>query len=85
MQVKVENGVYVYEVQMENGEVIKVTLDSGAGCNVWPRGLQSGSSELKPKKAGMRMIAANGTEIANYGQRLVKFRGIAAQGFPGRM
>ena len=84
MQVKIENGVYVYEIQMENGDMAKVTLDSGAGCNVWPRGLQSGAA-LRPKKEGMRMVAANGTDIANYGRRLVKFRGVEAQGFPGRM
>ena len=84
MQVTVENGVYVYEIQMENGDTTKVTLDSGAGCNVWPRGFQSGSP-LRPKKEGMKMVAANGTEIVNYGRRLVRFRGIEAQGFPGQM
>jgi hypothetical protein len=84
MQVKIENGVYVYEVQMESGEMVKVTLDSGAGCNVWPRGLQSGA-ELRAKKDGMRMVAANGTDIKNYGRRLVRFRGVQAQGFAGRM
>ena len=84
MQVKIENGVYVYEVQMESGEMVKVTLDSGAGCNVWPRGLQSGA-ELRDKKEGMRMVAANGTDIKNYGRRLVRFRGVQAQGFAGRM
>ena len=84
MQVKIENGVYVYEVQMESGEMVKVTLDSGAGCNVWPRGLQSGA-ELRPKKECMRMMAANGTDIKNYGRRLVRFRGVQAQGFAGRM
>jgi len=84
MKVQIENGVYVYEVQMESGDIVKVTLDSGAGCNVWPRGLRSGST-LRPKKDGMKMVAANGTEIANYGRRLIKFRGVETQGFPGRM
>jgi len=84
MQVQIENGVYVYEVQMESGDIVKVTLDSGAGCNVWPRGLPSGAV-LRPKKHGMKMVAANGTEIANYGRRLIKFRGVESQGFPGRM
>ena len=32
-----------------------------------------------PKKAGLRMIAANGTDIKNVGQQMIKFRGVAAE------
>ena len=76
MKVDVDKNVYVYQVQMDDGEMIAVTLDSGAGCNVWPRGLKAGSSILKPPKKGLKMIAANGTPISYLGQRLVKFRGL---------
>ena len=78
MKVDVDKNVYVYQVQMDDGEMIAVTLDSGAGSNVWPRGLKAGSSILKPPKKGLKMIAANGTPISNFGQRLVKFRGLDA-------
>ena len=76
MKIRVEKNTYVYDVQMEDGSMVTVTLDSGAGCNVWPRGLKAGSSKLLPRQGGMRMLAANGTEIDYYGQRIVKFRGI---------
>ena len=87
MKVDVDKNVYVYQVQMDDGEMIAVTLDSGAGCNVWPRGLKAGSSILKPPKKGLKMIAANGTPISYLGQRLVKFRGLDASttGFPRQM
>jgi len=76
--------VYVYDVQLEDGSIVTVTLDSGAGCSVWPRGKASGGAKLEPKKPGMKMSAANGTEIGYYGQRMVKFRAIDAAGLPGR-
>ena len=76
MQIRIENMTYVYDVMMEDGEMKTMTLDSGAGCNVWPRRLSAGSSTLKPKKMGIKMVAANGTEIEHFGQRLVKSRGI---------
>ena len=76
MKLRVERNVFVYDVQMEDGSLVTVTLDSGAGCNVWPKGLAAGSSELRPPKKGMNMYAANGTPINYFGQRLVKFRGI---------
>ena len=44
-----------------------VTLDSGAGCSVWPRGWYAGNGwKLLPKAA----------DIPCYGQRVVKFRGV---------
>ena len=42
-----------------------VTLDSGAGVSVWPEGLH--------------MVAANGTEIRNLGQKVIKFRGVGVE------
>ena len=45
---------------MEDGTIQTMTLDSGAGCNAWPRGMNAGGSILKPKKTGVKMVAANG-------------------------
>ena len=70
MQLKKEKGVYVFEVQCSaNGKTDSITLDSGAGVGVWP-------IEMLPKAPGIKMIAANGTEIENHGQKIIKFRGI---------
>ena len=77
--VRVENGVYVIDVQFDDETVDAITLDSGAGCNAWPKGRRAGrSSKLLPKKAGVGMVAANGTPIEYHGQRQVRFRGIRA-------
>ena len=86
MMIKIENGTYVFDVKLDDGDVAKVTLDSGAGCNVWPRGRSAGASEMMPKKSGVNMVAANGTHIGHYGQKQVRFRGIRTKpGFSGRM
>ena len=89
IEFKVDKNTYIFEVQGANGEQLEITLDSGAGCNVWPRGVWAAGSRLTPKPHGMRMLAANGTEMACYGQRVVKFRGVekepdADMGFPRR-
>ena len=73
-----KKNVFVYDVQLEDGSMGTVTLDSGAGCNVWPKGLEAGGSVLKPRKKGVSMFAANGTPINYFGQRMVTFRGIEA-------
>ncbi len=61
-----DNNTFVIDVQYENGESGLITLVSGAACSVWPSGLLP-SVPLRPKKAGIKMIAANGTEIQNLG------------------
>ena len=39
-----------------------------------------------PKKKGVRMVAANGTDIKYYGQRRIKFHGMEAEkGFQTRL
>ena len=76
MEVRIERNTYVYDVQLEDGDEVTVTLDSGAGCNVWPRGKRAADSKLLPKQPGMSMKAANGTEITCYGQRVIRFRGM---------
>ena len=79
MALRLENNTVVYDVQLEDGCMVAVTLDSGAGCNVWPRGLGAGGSRLEAPRAGVKMVAANGSYINHYGQRTVRFRGMQAK------
>ena len=64
MEVREENGVHVMHVQFNDETVDVVTLDSGAGCNVWPKARRAGNtSKLSPEalvKAateGLAMVA----------------------------
>ena len=52
MEVREENGVYVMDVQFDDETLDVIALDSGAGCNVWPKGRRAGE-----------MVAPNGTPI----------------------
>ena len=78
MKLKVKDGTYVFDVQYKDGEVDEFTLDSGAGVNVWPRGRRE-DIPMMPKRSGLRMCAANGTEIQNLGRKIVQFRGVKAE------
>ena len=42
-------------------------------------GEHEGACALMPKKKGLRMCAANGTEITNYGRKIMKFKGLVAK------
>jgi hypothetical protein len=53
----------------------KITLDSGAGVSVWPQKLKK-NLKMLPKDDSLRMIAANGTPIQNYGKKVIKFKGL---------
>ena len=77
MKLKVKDGTYVFDVQCKDGEVDEFTLDSGAGVNVWPQGRRE-DIPMMPKRSGLRMCAANGTEIQNLGRKIVQFRGVQA-------
>ena len=44
--------------------------------NVWPADWPT-SVPLKPKQPGLRMTAANGSEIENGAQKIIKFRGVS--------
>ena len=85
MRVKKEKGVYIIEVKYEDGGEGKITLDSGAGVSVWPRSMKA-DVKMTPKVKGLKMIAANGTEIENFGQKVIKFQGekCAEEGFRRR-
>ena len=65
---RVERGVYVFDAKYEDGSTGTMALDSGAGVNVWPQDWWS-DAPIEPKALGLKMVAANGTEIANLGQR----------------
>ena len=65
---------FVFNVTFENGEEGTITLDSGAGVSVWPKHIEVPGKNL-PKKQGLRMCAANGTEISNLGRKLIAFAG----------
>ena len=66
----------MFDVEFANGEDGTITLDSGAGVNVWPKEMLPGLP-LMAKEPGLRMTAANRTAIANLGTKMVQFRGIA--------
>ncbi len=66
----------MFDVKYADGKEGAITLDSGAGVNVWPMDLQK-EVQMMPKQKGLMMLAANGTEIENMGRNMVKFRGIA--------
>ena len=51
-----------------------MTLDTGGGVSVWPNG-KLPQIKLQPKKQGLKMRAANGSEIEYFGQKAVQFRG----------
>ena len=61
MKLRVERGTYVFDVKYNNGEEGTITLDSGAGVNVWPDGMLK-DIPLRPPEPGLKMTAANGTE-----------------------
>ena len=63
MRLGEERGTYVFDVVYEDTkERGEVTLDSGAGVSVWPREKLKGV-QLLPNQKGLRMVAANRTEI----------------------
>ena len=74
MEVTTIKDTFVFDVQFENGELDSITLDSGAGVHVWPKE-KLPKVPLLPKQDGLKMMAANGSEIKNYGRKLIKFRG----------
>lgn len=51
----------------------EITVDSGAGKNVWPRNRKEGGKMEKLAK-GVRLMAANGQEMKVDGEKVVKFQ-----------
>ena len=83
MEVREHKGTYVFDVVYEqNGEKDIVIHDSGAGVSVWPKG-KLPEVKMEPKLKGLKMIAANGSSIENFGQKTLAFRGaVAAESSP---
>ena len=75
MKLRVEGGVYVFDVVYNDGTAGTITLDSGAGVHVMPKGLQK-MVEMQPKQVGLKLSAANGTTIENLGTKVLKFKGM---------
>ena len=57
-------------------------LDSGSGVCVWPETWKV-EAKLQEKVEGLSMIAANGTEISNLGQKAIQFK--AVRPFTGQL
>ena len=72
----------VFDAKYEDGTTGTLALDSGAGVNVWPQDWWN-DAKMEPKVAGLKMVAANGTEIANLGQKVIKFNAIQPSDFAG--
>ena len=72
---RLERGVYVFDVVLPNGERAVVALDSGAGVCVWPEAWKV-DAVLEKRDESLSMIAANGTEISNVGQKVIHFRAV---------
>ena len=62
MEVWIENETFVFDVDFENGKVGAITLDSGAGVNVWPKNKMK-EVPMQAKRPWLKMGAANGSEI----------------------
>ena len=77
MQLRSKKGVFVFDVKYQDGDTGEITLDSGAGVSVWPKGHKQELIRVGPKKEGLKLVAANGTIIENVGQTRVVFRGVA--------
>ena len=70
IQLRLDRGVYVFDVKLSDGSPAVVALDSGAGVNVWPK-TWANEAKLEERVAGLSMVAANGTEIQNLGQQVI--------------
>jgi len=70
---RIERGVYVFDTILPTGEKATIALDSGAGVCVWPETWQVAGA-LEAKDESLSMIAANGTQISNIGQKVILFR-----------
>ena len=79
MRLRKDKGTFVFDIQYSvNGNMDTITLDSGAGVSVWPADKLPEVS-MTAKKPGLRMVAANGTDMKNYGQKTIRFRGLAEE------
>ena len=78
-----DRGVYVFDVKFDDGASGAMALDSGAGVNVWPKDWWN-DAKMEQKAPGLKMVAASGTEIANLGQKVIRFNAIKPADFAGQ-
>ena len=78
MKIRAERGTYVFDADFVDGTNGTITLDSGAGVNVLPKSMFQDEPML-PKQENLKMVAANGTVIQNFGQKVIRFRGDAVR------
>jgi hypothetical protein len=72
MPLRTERGTFVFDVTYVGGQRGTITLDSGAGVNVWPESLLK-EVPTGPPEAGLKMTAANGTSIPSKGTKVIEF------------
>ena len=52
MRLRKKKGVFVFDVKYQDGDSGEITLDSGAGVSVWPKGHKQNILRVGPKKEG---------------------------------
>ncbi len=75
MTMKMKKGVFVVEAKVLEKDAWvdkEIVIDSGAADNVMPKDILQGVRLLN-KQAGVRFAGANGSELGNYGRRMVSF------------
>ena len=75
MSMEMKKGVFVVKANvLENGAEAErdIVIDPGAADNVMPKDILQGLPLLE-KEAGVRFAGANGSELVNYGRRMVSF------------
>ena len=71
IKLRVDRGVYVFDVKFSEGDRGVVALDSGAGVSVWPKDSKN-EAKMEDTKPGLKMVAANGTTIENVGRKVIQ-------------
>jgi hypothetical protein len=74
MSMRKDSGSFVIDVEFKNGDTRVVTMDSGSGVSDWQKELLK-DVPMGPCNEGLRMRAANGTPMANFGVKLIQLRG----------
>ena len=72
----------MFDVVLADETKTVVALDSGVGVCVWPETWEN-ESKLEERVAGLSMMATNGTEIQNLGQKVIRFE--AVRPFTGQL
>jgi hypothetical protein len=71
--------VVVNAVQAKKPKRCTVTMDSGAGASCLPKDWLPGAP-LKPRKKGVKFLAAEGSDMGYYGRKDVRFKAVRSEG-----